>query len=286
MATLSSYGIDTFYETGFGYSASSVLTGQQTISFFRALSPGTSRPIMYEFDADAAALADAVTIDLNFLQQAEEGGTPTAATGKIVLRRGDILNFGTESAPNPVVINQDIAIDSAAATTVSILPLISGVALAAKAYSYALMPLQFVETGGSFDNASDIATAQNKSIGYWSLKAVTGRNATLTLSGALITQDPSVYALSKLNDGGRYLYYEIRYHPYTRFTYLADNGTATEVKYGSGPQAKKATCTSNFKMTMDKTDMVKVEATLEACGRPEDYVLLSTNSAEVTAIAW
>jgi hypothetical protein len=37
---------------------------------------------------------------------------------------------------------------------------------------------------------------------------------------------------------------------------------------------------------MDKTDMVKVEATLEACGRPEDYVLLSTNSAEVTAIAW
>lgn len=290
MAILEDYGVDTMYETGWGYDAGSILTGQQSISFLKPLRPNRSRPSMYSFKAGAVAAADATTIKLGLIEVAERNSTSAVAVGSIVLRRGDVLNFGTEAAPNPVVINKDTAIPAvttvAATVDVSVLPLLDALALNDEAFSYALNPLQFVETGGALDNSSDIATAQNKSVGYWALKAVTGRNATITLSGSMIKEDSTVHALSKLNDGGRAVYYEIRYHPYTTFTYLADDGTTVEIKYGSGPQAKKVTATSNFKVTMDKTDIVKVEASMEVSGLPEDYVILSTDSEEVTNITW
>lgn len=291
MATLLDYAVDTMFDEGWGYTSGSIMTGAQTISFVRDLYPGKSRPRMYSFKAGAAAVANDVEIKLGLINFADWSDAASAvATGSIVLRKGDVLNFGTEAAPNPVVIDADTAIPAvttlAATVTVPVLPLLDAIAANDEAYSYALVPVQFVETGGAFDNSSDIATAQNKSVGYWSLKAVTGRNATLTLSGSMITNDPSVYIFNKLNNGGRYAYYEIRYHPYCTFKFLADDGTTTTYQYGKGPQAKVATCTSNFKATMDKTDIIKVEATLEACGRPIDYVILSTDSAEVTAFTW
>lgn len=285
------YAVDTMFSDGWGYESGSILTGAQTISFIRDLYPGQSRPRMYSFKAGAAAVANDTTIKLGLIDFADWGDTAsTVATGSIVLRRGDVLNFGTVAAPNPVVIDKDTVIPAvttlAATVDVPVLGLLDAIAANDEAFSYALVPIQFVETGGAFDNASDIATAQNKSVGYWSLKAVTGRNATTTLSGSMFTNDPSVSIFNKLNNGGRYGYYEIRYHPYCQFPFLGDDGVVTTYRYGSGPQAKTATVTTNFKATMDKTDIIKCEASLEACGRPVDYVLLSTDSSEVTNFTW
>lgn len=294
MATLASWGVDTLYEKGYDYQSGDIKTGAETISFVKALNKGESRPRMYSFKTGAAAVADDTTITLGLIDYADfNDAVSTVATGSIVLRKGDVLDFGVADdpyVPNPVVIAKDVVIPAVTTLTatvnVEVLPLLAPIAINAEAYSYALLPVQFVETGGMFDNSADIATAQNKSVGYWSLKAITGRNATVTLSGSMIVQDSSMYEFNAVNEGGRFLYYEIRFHPYSNFSYLDSEGNTQTVLYGSGPQAKVGTCTSSFKMMADKTDLIKCEASMESAGRPIDYVMLSINSEEVTKFTW
>lgn len=281
MATLKDYAIDTIYETGFGQDSGDIRTGRDTISFFRPLIPGQSRPNLYQFDVGTGgAAANDVVLPLTV---AAIDGLAVSGGESVTLSQGDVLNFGTVAAPEIVVINAISTVAQGADTAVPILPLIDARLAADSALSYALIPITFGGTGGSFDNASNIATATAKNSGLWDLKATTGRSGTTTLSGPMFANDRAVYEFQSLNRGGRNCYYESRYHPYIENTYIDDTSTVT-ISYGSGPGAEVATTTCVFKVNTDATEIVTAEVTLEAIGSTADYVILSTDNAPFAVI--
>jgi hypothetical protein len=292
MAKLQDYSVDTMYENGWDYAAGDIRVGRETYSLIRPLFPGTSRPRLFRLAATADAVADDISLSLAITDYADFNdttATATSAAGETIrLSRGDVLNFGTEASPVIAVINEDKVIDdSVAGIAVEVLPLIADIGSTAgdTCFTYAMVPIQFVATGGMFDNASNIATANNKSTGYWELKATTSRNATSTLSGAMITSDYSMYIFEALNGGGRFAYYEVRYYPATPFNYIDDVGAQSK-GYGSGPGSARATVTSNFKVTPDATEIIQVEGSIEAVGKPLDYVIMSNDSSEPSKFTW
>lgn len=193
----------------------------------------------------------------------------------------------TASVAYPVTIGQQIVFGSTTitinenktigtgATTVAILASPATVADAAtsvipapQAKTYGMLPILSMAEGGLPEMSGSDAEAMNKEQGLYAARRTVKRDGSITISGALLRNDPSLRFLQEIGLGSRNVYYQARYAPFT----LLDDGTYSE---GAGPGAYEVVTTlTNVSYPSGGQEFVQVNYTLNFSGRPEQYAPL------------
>jgi hypothetical protein len=251
MATLQDYAASAFYEFKQNFTGQDFVLGKDVESWVQELSYGASKPTVYTITAETAIDVDDETASLS-------------ADVAVKLYRRDVLKFPGKDV---IVIAEDIEIGTTA-TTVNILPAVEAIAADAEAVTYGMIPILSMAEGGLPEMSGTDAEAMNKEQGLYTARRTVKRDGSITISGAMLRNDPSLRLLQDVGLGSRNIYYQARYAPFT----LADNDTYTE---GAGPGAYEVVTTlTNNSYPSGGQEFVQVNYTMNFAGRPDQYAPL------------
>lgn len=251
MPTLQDYAASAFYDFKQNFTGQDFVLGKDVESWVQALDYGVSKPTIYTIEAETAIAADDETASLS-------------STAAVKLYRRDVLKFPGKAV---IVIAEDIEVLTTA-TTVKILPAVEAITIGATAKTYGMLPILSMAEGGLPEMSGSDAEAMNKEQGLYAARRTVKRDGSITISGALLRNDPSLRFLQEVGLGSRNVYYQARYAPFT----LLDDGTYSE---GAGPGAYEVVTTlTNVSYPSGGQEFVQVNYTLNFSGRPEQYAPL------------
>lgn len=250
MATLQDYASTAFYEFKQNFTGQDFVLGKNVESWVQELEYGASKPTVYTITTGAIA-ADAETASLS-------------SDVAVTLYRRDVLKFPGKPV---IVIAEDVEVGTGA-TVVKILPAVSSVDAGAEGVTYAMIPILSMAEGGLPEMSGTDAEAMNKEQGLYTARRTVKRDGSITISGAMLRNDPSLRLLQDVGLGSRNIYYQARYAPFT----FIDDGNYRE---GAGPGAYEVVTTlTNNSYPSGGAEFVQVNYTMNFSGRPDQYTPL------------
>lgn len=256
MTTLQDYAALAFYDQKQNFTGPDFVKGKDIEAWVKDLPYGSNTPTIKTITIDAAVVADA-----------EEIAVTTTSTTAVKLYRRDVLKFMPSEVL--VVIAEDVTIATGVTpTTVKILPAVDAIPDSETASTYGMIPILSMAEGGLPEMTGTDAEAMNKEQGLYKARATVSRDGSVSITGALLRNDPSIRLLQDIGLGSRPVYYQARYPAFE----LLDNGGYSE---GSGPGAYEVVMTlTNNSYPSGGQEFVQVNYTLNFSGKPIIYTPL------------
>lgn len=258
--TLPEYQNLPWYEQGLALIGDSFVEGRRLEMWVQELAYGATKPAVQTFTVDVAgAPADATQVTLT---------TPTDTN----VYRGDVVLFDPAVTDIFVLIDEDTTITSAGTDT-KIAPLIDALVGSEEGYSFGMVPVRSISEGGFLETTGTSAIARTKSMGLEPARKKVETDSVINFTGQFYVDDPGIALLTRLADGARNAYVELRYATYLTFT--DDQGAS--FTQGSGNGAKSGEFVVNFvNYPANRTDLIQVTGNMEQASALSAYTILAS----------
>jgi hypothetical protein len=128
-----------------------------------------------------------------------------------------------------------------------------------------MVPILSMAEGGFPEVSGTDAEAMNKEQGLYVARRTVKRDGSVTISGAMLRNDPSLKLLFDIGRGSQNLFYQARYAPFTTLS-------GTDYTEGAGPGAYEVVVSlTNASYASAGQEFVQVNYTMNFSGRPDEY---------------
>jgi hypothetical protein len=192
-------------------------------------------------------------------------GAGTGATAVATIFNGAVIAVTVTAGGSGYTTAPTVGSTAYTNSTLPVLPLTAALATTDTAQTYGLLPYLSYSEGGVVDSQGQEMASRNKGQSLFQAKGVSMRNATLTLNGALIKNDPVGTLLEDAATSAQGFFFQSRHAAYQQFQNAS-------ILYGIGVGARQGVAfVQNYQPQSPEADFLKIQCSMTVDGAHVPY---------------